>query len=87
MGSLGLPVHTRVLAGTEERSRPFKRAGVAQEALEIVAEADLEDTFSIKGVTLISFLVYSFMFPGGPHAGALLSQTFFYNHPSLLEWW
>ena len=45
MGSLGLPVHTKVLAGTEESSRPFKRAGDAQDALDVVAEADLEDTF------------------------------------------
>jgi len=44
MGSLGLPVQTKVLAGTEESSRPFRRAGDAQDALESVAEADLEDT-------------------------------------------
>ena len=48
MGSLGLPVQTKVLAGTEESSRPFRRAGDAQDALEIVAEADLEDTFKRK---------------------------------------
>ena len=48
MGSLGLPVHTKVLAGTEESSRPFKRAGDAQDALDVVAEADLEDTFKKK---------------------------------------
>ena len=48
MGSLGLPVHTKVLAGTEESSRPFKRAGDAQDALDVVADADLEDTFSKK---------------------------------------
>ena len=48
MGSRGLPVQTKVLAGTEESSRPFRRAGEAQEALEIVAEADFEDTFSRK---------------------------------------
>ena len=48
MGSLGLPVQTSVLAGTEESSRPFRRAGDAQDALDIVAEADLEDTFSRK---------------------------------------
>ena len=48
MGSLGLPVQTKVLAGTEESSRPFRRAGDAQDALETVAEADLEDTFSRK---------------------------------------
>lgn len=48
MGSLGLPVQTKVLAGTEESSRPFRRAGDAQDALESVAEADLEDTFSRK---------------------------------------
>ena len=51
MGSLGLPVQTKVLAGTEESSRPFRRAGDAQDALDIVAEADLEDTFSRKRVT------------------------------------
>jgi len=39
-----LPVQTKVLAGTEESSRPFRRAGDAQDALESVAEADLEDT-------------------------------------------
>ena len=43
-----MPVQTRVLAGTEESSRPFRRAGDAQDALESVAEADLEDTFSRK---------------------------------------
>ena len=47
MGSLGLPVQTKVLAGTEESSRPLRRAGDAQDALE-VAEADFEDTFSKK---------------------------------------
>ena len=46
MGSLGLPVQTKVLAGTEESSRPLRRAGDAQEAFDIVPEADLEDTFS-----------------------------------------
>jgi hypothetical protein len=44
MGSLGLPVQTSVLAGTDESSRPFRRAGDAQDALEVVAEADLEIT-------------------------------------------
>lgn len=39
-----MPVQTKVLAGTEESSRPFRRAGDAQDALESVAEADLEDT-------------------------------------------
>lgn len=39
-----MPVQTKVLAGTEESSRPFRRAGDAQDALDIVAEADLEDT-------------------------------------------
>ena len=48
MGSLGLPVQTKVLAGTDESSRPFRRAGDAQDALEVVAEADLEITFSRK---------------------------------------
>jgi hypothetical protein len=44
MGSLGFPVQTKVLAGTDESSRPFRRAGDAQDALEVVAEADLEVT-------------------------------------------
>ena len=48
MGSLGLPVQTKVLAGTDESSRPFRRAGDAQDTLEVVAEADLEITFSRK---------------------------------------
>ena len=49
MGSLGLPVQTKVLAGTEDSRRPFKRAGEAQDALEIVPGADLEeDTFRRK---------------------------------------
>ena len=49
MGSLGLPVQTKVLAGTEESSRPLRRGGDAQDALEIVPEAGLEDTFSKSG--------------------------------------
>lgn len=37
-------MQTRVLAGTEESSRPLRRAGDAQEALEMVTDAGLEDT-------------------------------------------
>ena len=51
IGSLGLPVQTKVLAGTEESSRPLRREGEAQDALEMVPEADLEDTFSNKWMT------------------------------------
>ena len=51
MGSLGLPVQTKVLAGTEESIRPLRRAGEAQDALEMAPEADLEDTFSNKWMT------------------------------------
>ena len=50
MGSLGLPVQTKVLAGTEESSRPLRREGEAQDALEMAPEVDLEDTFSRKWV-------------------------------------
>ena len=43
-----MPVQTRVLAGTEESSLPLRRAGDAQEALEMVTDAGLEDTLAIK---------------------------------------
>lgn len=39
-----MPVQTKVLAGTEESSRPFRRAGDAQDALESVAEDTLDES-------------------------------------------
>ena len=45
-----MPVQTKVLAGTEESSRPLRREGEAQDALEMAPEVDLEDTFSRKWV-------------------------------------
>ena len=50
-------MQTRVLAGTEESIRPLRRAGDAQEALEMVTGAGLEDTLAKKMTKRIAFML------------------------------